>query len=92
MAGEIFADLDNDCCVELEGNMFGIGSLEYKIEGAGYGELLVLVYKAATLNHRESLVNRMISDYNYSKEQANAPAEMGMDAEMMMEPPADAMM
>lgn len=96
MVGEMFADFDNDCSVELNAGVFGLGSLEYKIEGAGYGELLVLVYKAATLNHRESLVNRMISDYNYSKEQANAPMEMGMDApamdEMMMEPPADAMM
>lgn len=96
MVGEMFADFDNDCSVELNAGVFGLASLEYKIEGAGYGELLVLVYKAATLNHRESLVNRMISDYNYSKEQANAPMEMGMDApamdEMMMEPPADAMM
>lgn len=93
MVGEMFADFDNDCSVELNAGVFGLGSLEYKIEGAGYGELLVLVYKAATLNHRESLVNRMISDYNYSKEQANAPMEMGMDApamdEMMMEPPAE---
>lgn len=93
MVGEMFADFDNDCSVELNAGVFGLASLEYKIEGAGYGELLVLVYKAATLNHRESLVNKMISDYNYSKEQANAPMDMGMDApamdEMMMEPPAE---
>ena len=65
MVGEMFADFDNDCSVELAAGIFGLGSLEYKVEGAGYGELLVLIYKAATLSHRESLVNRMISDYRY---------------------------
>jgi hypothetical protein len=92
MVGEMFADFDNDCNLELNANIFGLGSAEYKIEGAGYGELLVLIYKAATLNHREGLVNKMISDYNYSKEQAAGGEMMGgemMEGEMMMEPPAE---
>jgi len=71
MVGEMFADFDNDCSLDLNGNIFGLASAEYKIEGAGYGELLVLIYKAATLGHRESLVSRIIGDYNYSKEAGN---------------------
>ena len=71
MVGELFSDFDNDCLFEMSGNVFGLASLEYKIEGAGYGDLLVLIYKAATLGHRESLVNRIIGDYNYSKEAGN---------------------
>lgn len=91
MVGEMFADFDNDCCMELNAGVMGLASAEYKIEGAGYGELLVLIYKAATLGHRENLVNRIISDYNYTKEQANQGEEMmGMDA-AAMDAPADGM-
>jgi len=84
MVGDMFADFDNDCSLELKAGVMGLASAEYKIEGAGYGELLVLIYKAASLNHRESLVNRMISDYKYSKEQA---AETAIEAAPMDDDP-----
>ena len=90
MVGEMFADFDNDCSLELNAGVMGLASAEYKIEGAGYGELLVLIYKAATLGHRENLVNRIISDYNYTKEQANQGGEE-MAGDAPMEGPAEDM-
>ena len=80
--------------------MFGIGSAEYHIEGAGYGDLVNLMYKAFTCGMQQDLVDRIISDYRQTKEEQNAPMEgdmmpdapMGMpegDAPMDMEAPME---
>lgn len=82
MIGDLFSDFDSDCCMELRAGIFGLLSLEYKIEGAGYGDIINLMYKAFTLPKQESLVRMIISDYNYANE---APAEGDDMMEMMME-------
>ena len=48
MIGDMLHDFDPDCRVELNGNIFGLGSIEYKIEGMGYGDIVNLVYRAIT--------------------------------------------
>ena len=72
MIGELFADFDSDCSVDFKAGIFNLASIEYKIEGAGYGDLVNLMYKAFTISHRQDLVNRIISDFTNAQEQ---PAE-----------------
>lgn len=83
--GEIISCIDQDCNLEIRGSIMGLGSLEYNIQGSGYGELINLIYKAATKGVQESLISRMQRDYTDSKEgpkdeEGEKPAE---EAEMM---------
>jgi len=64
MIGDLFSDFDTDCCIDFKGGIFDIVSLEYKIEGAGYGDLVNLMYKAFTISHQQDIVSRIISDFN----------------------------
>ena len=84
MIGELFADFDSDCSVDFKAGIFNLASIEYKIEGAGYGDLVNLMYKAFTISHRQDLVNRIISDFTNAQEQ---PAEevMAEGAEAAMD-------
>ena len=82
MIGELFADFDSDCCVDFKAGVFNLASAEYKVEGAGYGDLVNLMYKAFTISHQQDLVSRIVSDFNNTQEQANAQAD-AMEGEMM---------
>ncbi len=64
----MLSDFDPDCAIELKGSIFGAASIEYKIEGAGYGDLVNLVYKAVSMKFQQDLVERIISDYNDSQD------------------------
>lgn len=66
--GEMLGEFNPDCKVELRGQIFNIGSIEYNIEGAGYGELVNLFYKAVTLGMQQDIVDRIINDYKESNQ------------------------
>ena len=55
--------IDQDCNIEIRGSIMGLGSLEYNIQGSGYGDLISLIYKAVTKGLKESLIDRMENDY-----------------------------
>lgn len=48
--GEIVSDLNPDCEVNLKLGILGLMGAEYNIEGAGYGEMVNLMYRAFTCN------------------------------------------
>jgi len=74
----------------LKGSIFELASLEYNIEGAGYGDLVNLVYKAITLGFKQDLVDRIIDDYKTKLAEGDEP--MGMEEPMEMGAPMDAEM
>jgi len=63
MVGEMLSDFNPDCKLNIQGNIMGLGSLEYTIEGAGYGDLVNLVYKAITLKLQEKLAESIVYDF-----------------------------
>ena len=85
MVGELFSDFDENCEFELRAGILGLLSVEYKIEGAGYGEIMNLMFKALTLSKQQDLVERIISDYNYTNEPRPEGGDEMMEGEMMME-------
>ena len=76
--GEMLLDFDPDCKLNLKGSIFDLGSIEYNIEGAGYGDLVNLFYKAVTLNMQQDLVSRIVEDFKES----NAPKDEPMGEPM----------
>lgn len=68
MVGDILQDFNPDCKVAMRGNIMDLASLEYTIEGAGYGDLVNLIYKAITLGMQQDIVERISNDYFNSKE------------------------
>lgn len=75
--GSCLEDFDPDCKIYMKGSIFGLASIEYKIEGAGYGDLVNLVYKAITLGFQQELVDRIITDFNERKADDGNDAPMG---------------
>lgn len=67
MIGDMLGDFNPDCKLMISGNVMDIGSLEYNIEGAGYGELVNLIYRAVTLKIKEDLVSRIADDFSESQ-------------------------
>lgn len=63
-------DFNPDCDLQIQAGIFGLASLEYKIVGAGYGELINLLYKAITLGFQQDIIDRIISDFKSEKEAA----------------------
>lgn len=63
LVGEVISYMDTDCSFEVRAGIFGLASIEYNIQGSGYGDLIHLMYKAMTIGKQESLVSRMISDF-----------------------------
>lgn len=82
--GEMLQDFNPDCKLYLKGNIFDLASIEYNIEGAGYGELVNLVYKAITLGFQQDLVDRIVDDYKTKLAEADKPMEEPMGEPMGM--------
>lgn len=80
--GEMLQDFNPDCKLYLKGNVFDLASLEYNIEGAGYGDLVNLVYKAITLGFQQDLVDRIVDDYKTKLAEADAPMDEPMGEPM----------
>ena len=72
MVGEMLADFNPDCKLQVNGDIMGVASIEYIIEGAGYGDLVSLIYKAITYKMQEDLVERIVQDYKDSQGAAAA--------------------
>lgn len=63
MVGTMLKDINPDCKVEMSGNVMDVASIEYNIEGAGYGDIVHLVFSAVTMKMQEEIVERIISDF-----------------------------
>ena len=59
-----------DFNVTLEGHMFGFMGLKYDLQGAGYGDLALLLFNCFTQGQRDRLSRNIVSDFNDSKEQS----------------------
>lgn len=67
LVDEVISHMDSDCAFEVKASAFGLASMEYNIQGSGYGDLIHLMYKAITLGMQERLINRMVGDYEDSQ-------------------------
>ena len=63
MVGEMLSDINPDCKLAMSGNILDLFSVEYNIEGSGYGDLVNLIYRAFTLKMQEDLVQRILEDF-----------------------------
>lgn len=81
--GDIIQDINQDCKINITGNIMGLGSLEYSIEGSGYGELMHLIYNAVTCNMQQDIVEKVVTDFYDTTEKKSDDGRM-MEYEPMM--------
>lgn len=60
LVSDMLKDFDKDCKINLSASVFDLGSVEYKIEGAGYGDLVHLLFNAITMGARNELAEGMV--------------------------------
>lgn len=75
MVGEMLSDINPDCKLAMSGNILDLFSVEYNIEGSGYGDLVHLIFKALTMGMQEEIVERIKSDFNECCQNAEEKAE-----------------
>ena len=83
--GEMLKEFASDFHVKLEGNFMGFLGLKYEIQGAGYADLILLLFNCITSHQRDRYADYIVSDFKDSNNQGD-DAMMG-DAMM-----GDAMM
>lgn len=82
LIGEMIGDMDPACKINARINVYDIGSGELTIEGAGYGQIVNLVFRAITYGFKKDYQDKILADFNAAQTTTDAPKDM----EMMPEP------
>lgn len=65
---DFLGDINQKCHIQFRGHVDGAASAEYELVGAGYGDLCAFVWQIVTMEKRQELSQRMVSDFNDSQE------------------------
>lgn len=59
----LLREFAQDFRIQVEGSLIGFMGVKYDLQGAGYGDIALLLYNCLTMSHVDRMVNHVISDY-----------------------------
>lgn len=63
----LLKEFATDFNVTAEGHYFGFMGIKFDFQGAGYGDLALLLFNCITSNERDRLSRHVVSDFMDSK-------------------------
>jgi hypothetical protein len=73
----LLREFAQDFRIQVEGNMWGFVALKYDFQGAGYGDMALLLFNVLTMKHTDKLAERVVSDFMDAKKEENAASYPG---------------
>ena len=67
-AKEFLGGLDEKCDIQLKTHLDGVVSFQFRLYGAGWGELGDFMYQLFTMDMRQEATNRMMADFKERKQ------------------------